>query len=240
MISLFRTAAALAVALTACANPGKQHDSMDSAAAAKAADTAATPTSAATTAPANDSQLVARADSGRTAGSADATVWVLEISDFQCPYCKGWHDNTYPTLRDEYIKTGKIRFAFVNFPLDIHAHATGAATAAMCAGAQGKFWAMQSALFATQREWGNAPSPTQAFARLASNIGVDANSWKTCMSSPGIKALIAADQYRVAQAGARATPSFLINGKLIQGAVPIEPLRNAIDAALAESKTVAQ
>jgi len=75
------------------------------------------------------------ADLSRIQGSATAPVWVVEVSDFQCPYCKQWHDQTYATLRDQYVKTGKIRLAYVNFPLDSHVFAWPAAESAMCAGA---------------------------------------------------------------------------------------------------------
>ncbi|HEY3134160.1 MAG TPA: thioredoxin domain-containing protein, partial [Gemmatimonadaceae bacterium] len=66
---------------------------------------------------------ITRADLARIQGSSSAPVWVIEVSDFQCPFCKQWHDQTYPLLRDQYVKTGKVRLAYVNFPLAIHAHA---------------------------------------------------------------------------------------------------------------------
>src|ERR1700674_2022472 len=59
--------------------------------------------------------------------------WVIEVTVFQCPYCKQWHDQTYPAFRDQYVNTGKVRLAYVNFPLAIHAQAWPAAESAMCA-----------------------------------------------------------------------------------------------------------
>src|SRR6202022_4747441 len=58
-----------------------------------------------------------KADLARIQGSPNAPVWVIEVSDFQCPYCKQWHDETYPVFRDEFVRTGKVRLAYVNFPL---------------------------------------------------------------------------------------------------------------------------
>src|SRR5205085_7650403 len=79
-----------------------------------------------------DTTIISRADAGRTAGSEGAKVWLIEISDFQCPYCRQWHDSTYPTIRREYVDAGKVRMAYVNLPLSMHANAMPAAEAAMC------------------------------------------------------------------------------------------------------------
>src|ERR1700704_6511223 len=108
-----------------------------------------------------------KADLARIQGSASAPVWVIEVSDFQCPYCKQWHDQTYAAFRDQYVNTGKVRLAYVNFPLSSHAHAWPAAESAMCAGAQGKFWQMHDALFTTQNKWEAMSSPAPMFDSLA-------------------------------------------------------------------------
>src|ERR1700674_1377249 len=79
-----------------------------------------------------------KADLARIQGNPNAPVWVIEVSDFQCPYCKQWHDQIYSAFLDQYVKTGKARLAYVNFPLTSHVHAWQAAESAMCAGAQGK------------------------------------------------------------------------------------------------------
>ncbi len=67
--------------------------------------------------------MARRADHARIEGSPTATVWLVEISDFQCPYCKMWHDSTYAAVKKEYVDTGKIRLAYVNFPLPMHKNA---------------------------------------------------------------------------------------------------------------------
>src|ERR1700694_193449 len=124
-----------------------------------------------------------KADLARIQGSPNATVWVIEVSDFQCPFCKQWHDETYRTLRDEFVRTGKVRLAYVNFPLAQHQHAWPAAESAMCAGAQGKFWEMHDALFANQPKWEALPSPAVVFDSLARTVGVDAARWRQCVQS---------------------------------------------------------
>src|SRR5215210_392488 len=94
-----------------------------------------------------------KADLARIQGSPTAPLWVIEVSDFQCPFCRQWHEQTYQKLRDEFVRTGKVRLAYVNFPLAQHAHAQPAAEAAMCAGAQGRFWERHDARFTSQEKW---------------------------------------------------------------------------------------
>ena len=180
---------------------------------------------------------ITRADLARIQGSSTAPLWVIEVSDFQCPYCKQWHDQTYPQFLDQYVKTGKVRLAYVNFPLGSHAHAFPAAEAAMCAGAQNKFWPMHDGLFATQTRWENLPSPAPVFDSLAQSTGVDMKRWRDCVSSGAMRPLIEADHDRAQRAGASATPSFMIgDNKLLAGAMPLDELKKAIDSAMVKNR----
>src|SRR4051812_42073633 len=155
---------------------------------------------------AKDPDLV-KADLARIQGSPTAPVWVIEVSDFQCPYCKQWHDETYQTLKNEFVRTGKVRLAYVNFPLAQHQYAWPAAESAMCAGAQGKFWEMHDALFNTQAKWEALLSPATFFDSLALAQGVDIDRWHQCVRSGKMKATIQADHDRAQTAGAGSTPS---------------------------------
>ena len=166
-VNRIRRLAALSLAL-ACAPANNKRQGSESTSVTRAETTAV-----ASRAP-TDSNIT-RADLARIQGSSTAPLWVIEVSDFQCPYCKQWHDQTYPQFLDQFVKTGKVRLAYVNFPLGIHAHAFPAAEAAMCAGAQNKFWPMHDALFATQTRWENLPSPAPVFDSLAQSTGVDAD-----------------------------------------------------------------
>lgn len=179
---------------------------------------------------------ITRADRSRIQGSANAPVWVIEVSDFQCPYCKQWHDQTYGAFLDQYVKTGKVRFAYVNFPLGIHPNAWPAAEAAMCAAAQNKFWQIHDSLFATQGRWQSLSDPAPVFDSLARATAIDMTSWRDCVKSGKMKSLIQADHDRSQQAGASATPTFLIGDKLLAGAVPLSDMQRVIDSALVKSK----
>ena len=179
---------------------------------------------------------ITRADLARIQGSPSAPLWVIEVSDFQCPFCKSWHDQTYAAFRDEFVKTGKVRLAYVNFPLNSHRYAWPAAESAMCAAAQGKFWEMHDALFATQKSWEVMPAPAILFDSLARATGIDIPKWRDCVSSGKMKPLIQADHDRAAKAGAEATPSFMIGDQILAGAQPIDVLRRAVDSALVKTK----
>ena len=215
----------------ACAPANSSKQSAESSASVRT-DTAALTTAAAV---AKDSDGV-KADLARIQGSPNAPVWVIEVSDFQCPFCKQWHDETYPVLRDEFVRTGKVRLAYVNFPLAQHQYAWPAAESAMCAGAQGKFWEMHDALFNTQSKWEALPAPATFFDSLARAQGVDVARWRQCVQSGKMKTWIQADHDRAQTAGAASTPSFMIGDKLLVGAQPIAELRRAIDSALVKSK----
>jgi len=219
-------ALSLAVACTPAGNKGQGSESTSV--------TRAETTAVASRAP-TDSNIT-RADLARIQGSSTAPLWVIEVSDFQCPYCKQWHDQTYPQFLDQYVKTGKVRLAYVNFPLGIHAHAFPAAEAAMCAGAQNKFWPMHDGLFATQTRWENLPSPAPVFDSLAQSTGVDMKRWRDCVSSGKMRPLIEADHDRAQRAGASATPSFMIGDKLLAGAMPLDELQKAIDSAMVKNR----
>ena len=227
-VNRIRRLAALSLAL-ACAPASNKRQGSESTSVTRAETTAV-----AGRAP-TDSNIT-RADLARIQGSSTAPLWVIEVSDFQCPYCKQWHDQTYPQFLNQYVKTGKVRLAYVNFPLGIHVHAFPAAEAAMCAAAQDKFWPMHDALFATQAHWESLPSPSPVFDSLAQATGVDMKRWRDCVSSGKMRPLIQADHDRAQRAGASATPSFMIGDKLLAGAIPLNELQQAIDSAMVKNR----
>jgi len=194
---------------------------------------ATTPAGARPVSSSNDSSVLQAADLARTQGDTAAPVWMVIVSDFQCPYCKSWHDQTYPALQKEYVQTGKVRMAYINYPLPSHRNAMPAAEAAMCAGVQGKFWPMQDALFDSQERWSQVSAAAPFFDSLATHAGVDAAAMRACVQGHAVRPLIEADKDRAARAGINSTPSFIIGDSLIEGAYPADRFRRALDAALA-------
>jgi protein-disulfide isomerase len=229
--ALLRTIAAITV-LAAC--------SRSEATARESAKAAEQPAPATATASANGSLAPAaamprdsisdRADRGRIVGDSAAKVWVIMASDFQCPYCKQWHDAAFAALMRDYATKGKIRMAFINMPLNIHPNAMPAAEAAMCASVQNKFWQMHDALFGAQQEWAPMPNALQKFESLAAGVGVDIGQWRNCMSNHLTAPLINADRDRARTAGVGSTPTFFVDGQMITGSD--HDLRAEIEAAL--------
>lgn len=225
----FSAAVFAAIAIQACSPSGSAPPAGEKA-----------PSSARPAASAPADPIFAAADKGRIAGDANAKTWLIIASDFQCPFCKQWHDESYKTIYDEYVRTGKIKVAYVNYPLQQHQHAMVTAEAAMCASAQGKFWPYHEALFATQQQWQSMPSPTALLDSIAGAVGVEKTAWKQCVESQKMRPLIMADRDRSANAGVQSTPTFLIGNKVLLGAMPVDSLRIAIDAEIAKTPAPAR
>ncbi|HEX8904501.1 MAG TPA: thioredoxin domain-containing protein, partial [Longimicrobiaceae bacterium] len=170
-------------------------------------------------------------------GSASARVTIIEVSDFQCPYCRMFFDSTYRRFDSTYVRTGKVRMVYVNYPLPMHNQAFAAAKAAMCAGAQGKFWQMHDLLFGRQREWAEQADAAQRFTRFAAELGIDAGQYRDCYDNDRVSPLIANDLTQAAGAGINATPTFIINReKQLNGAVPFAELAAEVDSAIARAQ----
>ncbi len=193
------------------------------------------PTTSAATVVGRDPDIEA-ADRGRILGAATAPVWMLIVSDFQCPYCKTWHDNSFAEIKKNYVDTGKLRVAYVNFPLRIHPNAIPAANAAMCASAQGKFWETQDKIFDTQDKWKDVSSPAAYFDSLAVSTGVDAAKQKACSAGGKMKTLVDADLERYSRVGIQSTPTFYVGSRMILGAQPTPEFRRVIDSVIAATK----
>lgn len=220
----------LALALAAC---DAERADASATAASPAASRPATPAPGDT---ARDA-LINRADLGRIEGRDSAAVWIVVISDFQCPYCKRWHEQTAPRLVANYVRTGKVRIAYLNLPIASHRNAQPAHEAAMCAAEQGAFWPVADALFATQDTWKSKFEPEPFFDSLATRHVRDQARYRRCIAEGATRSLIDADVSRVNRIGVGSTPTFLIGRQMIIGAQPYEAFARAVDAALAESST---
>jgi len=194
----------------------------------------ATPDSAAAEA------MLSRADKSRIQGSATAPIWLVEVSDFQCPFCKMWHDSTYETIKKEFVASGQVRMAYVNYPIASHANAVPAATAAMCAAEQDKFWQMHDALFSSQDQWAGLPDASATLESLAQKVGVNVPRWRECVKSGVMQRLIFADRQRGTSSGVNSTPSFFIGDEVIRGAAGAPDFRAAIKKARAKAAASAK
>ncbi len=166
-------------------------------------------------------------------GSPDAPVTIVEFTDYQCPYCQRYSTGTLPEIIKNYVETGKVRYILKNFPLtQIHPNAIPAATAAECAGEQGKYWEMHDIIFHSQQEWSSNASAAQVFADYAKNMGLDTDDFESCFNSTRYAEKIMNDQKEGLAAGVQGTPAFFINGQFINGAQPYEVFQQIIEQQL--------
>lgn len=168
----------------------------------------------------------------RSKGAANAPVTVYEMADFQCPACRLFTVTVLPTLEREFVQTGKVRWVFINLPLtSIHPNAFAAAEVAMCAARQGRFWQTHDALYQQQDDWAKLPQPRAKLVVIAQRAGVDRAKLLACLDAGEARKEVEADAQRALRSGARATPSFYIEGGLLQGApYTPDPMRQVLDS----------
>jgi protein-disulfide isomerase len=170
----------------------------------------------------------------RSKGSPSAPVTVYEMSDFQCPFCRKHATETFPALEAEYVRTGRVRWVFVNFPLtSIHPNAAPAAELALCAARAGSFWPVHDLLFLHQATWAKVENPAPFFLSLADSAGVPRSAIAGCLERGEARDEIDSDLQGALRTGARSTPSFYIEGGLLSGAHPPEVFRGILDSILA-------
>jgi protein-disulfide isomerase len=178
--------------------------------------------------------LRAQVAESRSKGSAKAPVTVYEMSDFQCPYCRRFAVETFPAIEKQYIATGKVRWVFVNFPLtSIHANAVAAAQVAACAGKQGAFWAMHDLLYEHQEAWAPLKEAGPFFLSLADSAGISKSTLLSCVNAPETLDEIKSEAQGAQRSGARSTPTFYIEGGLLEGAQPLPVFRQVLDSVYA-------
>lgn len=165
----------------------------------------------------------------RVMGAAEAPVTMIEYSSLTCPHCASFHKNTLPTLESEWIEAGKMRLVFRHFPLD--GLALRAAAVANCLEGE-RFFTFVEALFRSQERWARASDPVKALGNIAKVAGLDDAAFTACVEDE-------AEMNRIlerAREGARvfevqSTPTFVINGRKVTGAVPLEEFEKVLDEA---------
>jgi len=170
-------------------------------------------------------------------GNPNAPVTVVEFSDFQCPFCKRFFDQTLPLIEENYINTGKVKLVYKDLPLvTLHPNVKPVHVAAECADEQGKFWGYHDALFEKQSEWQSlSPSDLQTtLVQYADDFGLQIASFEACLNSPEMLEEVNADFLQAASYGATGTPTFFIGNekdgfiKLV-GAQPYATFQRVLD-----------
>lgn len=174
-----------------------------------------------------------RADRNRIKGEEGAPVRVVEISDFQCPYCRQFHEQTLGRIDSAYIAEGKVSYLWIAYANPGHAQAFVSTEAAYCAGAAGKFWPMHDILFERQDEWSGAADAYALFVGYAEEIDIDPASFGSCVRNSTLAPLVLRDYTSVTQAGISSTPYFILGDSVaLRGAADFGTFSSAIDTLL--------
>ncbi|NJK79205.1 MAG: DsbA family protein [Chloroflexaceae bacterium] len=168
-----------------------------------------------------------------TLGDPNAPITIYEFSDFGCPSCRQYNLFTFPTLREQYIDTGKVYYVYKNYPI-VSSNGGLAAQAAECAGEQQGYWAMHAQLFRDPAAWnGDEASAVQVFSEYATALGLDGAVLAQCVSEGRYKADVDSDFEEGLDIGIFGTPTFIINRKLLSGAQSANVFIEVIEGELA-------
>ena len=176
----------------------------------------------------------AKLSDGHSLGPADAKVTLSEFGDYQCPACAKYH----PVVKDQILPKyeGKLKFVFLNYPLPIHKNAQAAAQAAEAVGLQGsdKFWKMHDILYERQADWEKEKDPKSKFESYAKESGANLDQYKKDLDSQQVIDIInqqaaLGDAFKIP-----GTPTFFVNGVMIDTENGVDAITQAIDKALAQ------
>ncbi len=171
-------------------------------------------------------------------GDAQAQLAIIEFSDYQCPYCKRFIDQTFTKLKSNYVDSGKVKYLTRDFPLAFHPKAQGAAIAANCSLQQNAYWPMRAALFKNMKQLGDP-----LYQQTAVELALDMGKFSECLADKAMADKIAQDIAYGRSLGIKGTPSFvigriennqLITPKLVVGAQSYETFVLLLDELLAK------
>jgi protein-disulfide isomerase len=161
-------------------------------------------------------------------GPADAPVTIVEYASMTCPHCAAFTENVFPKIKSEFIDTGKIRFVFREFPLDIKAAAGSMLARCIAKTDAGKYFAVVDLLFKQQTEWAG-PKTTEILKRIGKQAGLSEQNVEDCLKDQALLDKIAADQkYANEVLKVNSTPTFFINGEMLKGETSFEEFSKRI------------
>jgi len=165
-------------------------------------------------------------------GADDAAVTLIEFSDFRCGYCGRWAEETLPQIKEQYIDTGKIRFAYKHLAV-LGPDSVRAAEASECAAEQDTFWDFHNEIFLDQVQ-NHTQLDVENLVSLADGVGLDTDAFRECLESGRYNNQVNQETMIVRNLGVNGTPGFVINGVYIPGAQPFEVFQQVIDEELAK------
>jgi protein-disulfide isomerase len=154
-------------------------------------------------------------------GPANASVTITEYASMTCSHCAAFNRNVFPKIKSEYIDTGKARYVFREFPLDIKAAAASLLARCIAKDDAGNFFAVIDVLFKKQDEW--VVKTKQTLKRIGREAGMSEQSVETCLKDQALFDKLSADaKFADEVLKVNATPTFFINGERVKGAIPFE------------------
>ncbi len=165
-------------------------------------------------------------------GDKNAKVTIIEFSDFECPFCGRFYQDTLPQIRKDYVDSGKVKIYFRHFPLDFHPRAKPLAIASECANDQDAFWKMHDKIFENSATVSTATDDT--IKQWAGELGLNTGTFNSCFDAKEHEDLVNEDQQAGAAVGVSGTPTFYINGQQLVGAQPYASFKAIIDQELAK------
>jgi protein-disulfide isomerase len=164
-------------------------------------------------------------------GSAKAPVTITEYASMSCPHCAAFGENVFPMLRSKYIDTGKVRFVFREFPLDIKAATASMLARCIANNDAGKFFGAIATLFQQQEQLMADTIPT--LNSIGKQAGLDEQAIAVCSKDQTLLDKLAADQkFAFEVLKVDSTPTFFINGERLKGAMPFEDMDKKIKSLL--------
>lgn len=170
-------------------------------------------------------------------GDKDAPVTIIEYSDYQCPFCRKYFEESYQQIKKDFVDTGKAKIIFRDYPLDFHEDAMFAANAAECAREQTDdetYFAFHDEIFLAQ---GPAMNGTVAITdkmieKIAKDFDLNKKQFNQCLDDKKYYSEIAADFLAGDKDGVQGTPTLIINGEVVVGAQPYETFKSVIESKL--------
>ena len=165
-------------------------------------------------------------------GPKDAAVTITEFASMTCPHCAAFNEQVFPKIKSEYIDTGKIRYVFREFPLDIKAAAGSMLSRCIANGDAAKYFAVTDMLFRQQNDW-VMKNTTETLTRIGKQAGLTQQQVEACLKDQALLDKIAADQkYASDVLKVDSTPTFFINGEKIKGEASFEEFAKKINPLL--------
>ena len=171
-------------------------------------------------------------------GNAEAPVRILELFDFGCGFCRQFHKETLPALTEKYVDKGELLWKAIPFVIGNWANSVPATLAAECALGQGtsQYEQMAEALFDRQSDWKQASEPETVIEQIATDVGLDMEAYRTCLTSDEYLWRLQAHSTLARQVGVRGTPTFVVVGYApFSGALPLELFEQIIDTVLVKA-----